>query len=571
MKKFFTLFLMIIFLFSFVFSDDSSDSSIDYEINRITSRNELDRELKYLRSRQLEIEKEIKRRETQEILDSNPPKDDGEEKIFVKQIFISGNKKISTKKLRKIIRNFENKYLKKSDLQKLQNDIMNLYIKKGYIFVTPLLDIHEIDDFILKIKIIEGEIDNIEFSEIYKSEKKTKNKKLELFFAFPSLKNKIINIRKIEQGLENLNKLKSNNATMNLIPSEKEGFSTLSIENNLYKKYELSLNINNQGTETNRYKENLSLNLDNIFHVNDNLSLDYSRGYKDNQDFYNRNYNINLNFPFRYLDINFSFYNSSYLITKQGIKSSGETKDIKFLIKRILFRNKISKNTFGFSVEKKDNSNFINEEKLDYSSRILAPFEIFLENTTYIKKGYIFFRFNYTKGLDEFNAKKDEDNSIEPKAQYRKLGFYGNFNKNIYKFNYSLSLRGQYSYDNLFGSEQFSPSIRSYKDGCSSSDSGYQITNELKMNLLEIFPFIKGKVINFFLQGVQIGFFYDDGKIFPKTVDEIEEYSGYGYLLNIYRKYLSVNTSLGNTIKTGNIDKKEKNTFSLSVNFSINF
>ena len=194
-----------------------------------------------------------------------------------------------------------------------------------------------------------------------------------------------------------------------------------------------------------------------------------------------------------------------------------------------------------------------------------------MENTTYIKKGYIFSKLSYNTGLDKFHAKKDTDALYEPKAQYRKLNLNGNFNKTIYKFNYSLTLRGQYSYDNLFGSEQFSPSIRSYKDGCSSSDSGYQITNELKMNILDVLPFFKNKFVIFLMQGMQIGFFYDDGKIFPKTVDEIEEFSGYGYLLNIYRKFFSINTILGNTIKTGNINKKEKNTFSLSVNFNISF
>ena len=54
------------------------------------------------------------------------------------------------------------------------------------------------------------------------------------FFAFPDLvKNQAINLRDIEQGIDQINRLSSHNAKISLDPSEKSGYSNVKIENKI--------------------------------------------------------------------------------------------------------------------------------------------------------------------------------------------------------------------------------------------------------------------------------------------------------------------------------------------------
>jgi hemolysin activation/secretion protein len=524
--------ILIIFSICFMFLNFKIYALTDVERTAlenqqiITMKNQLEEERKQMQRKQKEIEKEMKRLEDEKLKEQQRTEDEKNTKykIFVKKIIFSGNTKIKSKKIQKIIRTFENKELSKNDLKELQNKITSLYFDKGYVSSNPAIDFSEIDNEILMINIVEGKIDNFEFD----SQKKN-NKKSELFMAFPLLKNEILNIRDIEQGLEQINRLKSNNATMNILPSEKEGKLIVSIINNQSKKNEIFLGLNNNGTEDNRYKATTGLDFDNIFHLNDNICFDYSRGYKDNEDFYNRNYSASLGIPFGYWNIDASYNNSTYLITKSNVKSNGETFNTKITIKRMLFRNKIYKLNSGTSLEQKNTKNYMNNEKLYYGSRILTPMELFLENTFYLNKGAMFFRFSYYEGLDFWDAQKDDEyvKPQDPLAQYKKIGLSGYCNKNFSFLNYMLSFRGQYSYDNLFGSEQFSPNVRSFKDGCPSSDSGFNLNNEFKVKIINIMPFFKNNILNYILYNTNLGIFYDYGKIYAKSVDPTEEMSGY--------------------------------------------
>ena len=98
------------------------------------------------------------------------------------------------------------------------------------------------------------------------------------FFAFPDLvKNQAINLRDIEQGIDQINRLSSHNAKISLDPSEKSGYSNVKIENKVNHQAIISLAVDNSGQKhTGKIKHKASLNYDNFLGANDSFYLNYS-------------------------------------------------------------------------------------------------------------------------------------------------------------------------------------------------------------------------------------------------------------------------------------------------------
>ena len=140
--------------------------------------------------------------------------------------------------------------------------------------------------------------------------------------------------------------------------------------------------------------------------------------------------------------------------------------------------------------------------------------------------------------------------------------------RNKINLNYTLSFDSQYSWNTLYGTDQFSIggeyTIRGFRNENISGDNGYYIRNDLSINLKQLSPkilintkfmnygsIIKNKntrlSINDVLSRTYLGIFYDYGYTKDKYSDSSDKQynsqSGYmagtGIALNYYGKYLN--------------------------------
>ena len=79
------------------------------------------------------------------------------------------------------------------------------------------------------------------------------------------------------------------------------------------------------------------------------------------------------------------------------------------------------------------------------------------------------------------------------------------------------NFRAQYSRYDLLGAEQFGTSVRGFKDGGVSGESGFSISNDITAPLENCFSFIEDKNVKKALSYFSIGVFYDLGMIRPTT------------------------------------------------------
>jgi hemolysin activation/secretion protein len=581
--KLLLFFIAFCFLFNIpVYSLTSDEKRIIDEQRLMQQKNQIDEEKRRLLRQQDEIEKLRNRKIFKPEIKPEIVSKIQKETIYVNEIKVEGITVFSPHKISSITSKYINRELSKTDIGNFQINLQNLYMSKGYIASRVYFDFKELPSGILKIVFLEGTISNIYFSN-------PKDSNFPILTAFPFLKNNVFNIRDIEQGLEQLNRLPSNDAVMNIKPAEKEGETAVEITNKHTKRIRLNFGLDNSGSKsTSEYRANTAFSLDNLLRVNDSLNFNYSQGLEDDETkgFYSKSYSGSISLPFGYWTVNGSYSQSLYLSTVQGlngkISSKGDSENRSIGFERMLFRGQRYKLISGANLNLKDSNNFVKygliNQKSETGSRRLVPAEIYLTNTIYLNKGTLFVKANYNRGLDNFDAKKDALNleKGQPRAQYESLcinGYFSdrfNFPKTKFPISYMMNFKSQYSWNDLFGSEQFGASIRGFKDGGVSGESGYSSTNDFKTQFLNLLPFFRNKLVNNILKNSYIGLFYDIGSITPQTYGRTEIMSGWGVTLSgNFLKYINLNVSLANTIDVPKDVNAGTNVISASINVNI--
>lgn len=187
----------------------------------------------------------------------------------------------------KVIKNYENRSISINDIKNLENELTNIYLKKGY--VTSYAEVLEgnIVSGTLVFKIIEGKIDMINPTDI------------KIRSAFPSKKNDILNIYDIDQALDNLN-LTNFDTQVYINRSENQEYSDIYF-NTAKNNPQLRLEVNNSNYKDNgKYMVSTFTDIPNLLEINDMLRINYTermtKRVKDREFFYNINYSI----PYKY-------------------------------------------------------------------------------------------------------------------------------------------------------------------------------------------------------------------------------------------------------------------------------
>ncbi|MCX5781287.1 MAG: POTRA domain-containing protein [Elusimicrobia bacterium] len=462
--------------------------------------------------------------------------------------------------------------LRKSDIRELQRKLQNLYLNHGYISARVYLDIKDPLPNTLKFTILEGTIENIYFADPNQG-------KMPIRTAFPRLRNKTLNIRDIEQGFEQMNRLQSNNATMQIKPGKTDGGAEIEIMNTPGRRTRVSYGANNSGTElTGQNKHFLDLLGENLFRLNEMLSLNYGRGFEDNDRKYARNYGSSLSVPLGYWTFDFNYNASEYLATIQGISgnifSKNDYNNLSFSVDRVLSRARRHKINAGLGLTSKESKGYLNGVKLDVSSRNLIPMSVYASHLIFLPGGLLSSRVSYIHGLDILDAQEDRANLAEgqPKAQFQAVSLNEYFS---YRFalpytniplTYSINLTGQYSWDDLFSSEQFTPNVRGYREGGICGESGASASNDIQTPLIGVLPF-KNKTARSIITKFSLNCFYDKGFVQHKTYGGKEHISGWGYGISgkLY-DIINMNIYVSNPLEAPSNVTKERNAFNMSLN-----
>lgn len=291
------------------------------------------------------------------------------------------------------------------------------------------------------------------------------------FFAFPfkNKRDKTFNLKDFEQGLDQMNRLQSNNATIDIRPSkDKDGYSDIHIINDKSFGTSIGADFDNSGSKsTGEKKASVNISQDNLLSINDNIYLKYTEDTEGSkEDRYSKSFYGSISIPFGYWTLSSTVNESKYLTIAQGLNTmhiKGETLTQTHNVDRVLFRRQLFKINAGTKLEIQDTKSFIEDIKNPAGTRKLSNIGFYINNTIYTKLGTIIIKPSYQKGTKWFDAKVDDKDALNttPKAQYDLVKLYAYYNTRI---NIPLLTKTKVIDPNT-GQEAMRPVTKKHKEG----------------------------------------------------------------------------------------------------------
>jgi hemolysin activation/secretion protein len=384
----------------------------------------------------------------------------------ITRVEIDGANLLSAREIGKVTAPYGNRCVGLAEINAVLRDVTHLYIDHGYVTsraYVPQQDIAKTR--ILRLLVVEGTL-----SDIYLNGQKVAGSG-SLATAFPGLIGRVVNIRDIEQGLDQMNRLQANDAKSAMLPGPKDGTSILNIENRPGRPWHVSLGNNNMGQESTGFsRSSASLGLDDLLDINDQWSFSYEHSgpdypWRNDGKGYGNSYSGSVSVPYGYstVSLNGSWYQYESAVEGnfQSLETSGNSGQAGLGIDRVVLRDKDSITTVRSSLTYKQTNNFLLGNLIEVGSRRYTVGEIGISHSRRMFGGIWVFDASYDKGLGLFDAVEPGD----PGA--------GNADPRFSKFNATISvtqpftlagrqfeltslLSGQYSPDNLLGAEQIS-------------------------------------------------------------------------------------------------------------------
>ena len=364
------------------------------------------------------------------------------------------------------------------DINTLVKKINNIYIEKAYITSRAYIKPQDLSKGHLVIVAMEGKVEKISGSNI------------STVMVFPTMEGEALNLRDLEVGLEQLNRLQSVEATMAINPGDEEGFSQILITGKQTgSALHGNLGVNNYGTKkSGRYQFSGSAGWDNPLGINDLLTINLNT--TDKQDNENNSIGNSISYALpvgrSYLEMSYFRFNYDQIVNglNKDYQSKGETETFQIRSEYKLFHSKDQKGKFDIALLRKKNDNYLEDVFLDTSSNKLTILR-FSYTHNYIAltwDGYVTLR--YHRGLDWFGAKT----GVLSDPTFNKYTLDMSYNKRISSEGipafYNFSFYGQYAKKGIVGSEQIGIggpySVRGFtSEGQISGNKGFYVRNEL--------------------------------------------------------------------------------------------
>ncbi len=402
--------------------------------------------------------------------------------FVVHRIDVEGITQLDESAVARIIASYRGRCLGVGAVNSLVERLNRLYVDKGLITSRAYIPEQDISTGVLRLVVIEGFIEAIRYREI-RDGKVVEGPRSIIVTSMPTGAGRLLQLREIEQGLDQINRVPSSKATLDIKPGSKPGASVLEITNRVEDTVRGQVRYDYTHYDTVRLKRiGVSLRADNLLRLNDSWSLDYSGTQTSNALSYQAS------MPFRYLTMTSA---ASYSEQVSQLTSTSElfTQTASGSLSSTYLIHRDSKTKLfvegGFTYRWK--YRYINATTLSPQRLSIARIGGRIE---YFPKGaYFSLAVGGHRGLRLLGANVDEDLTDDmPRAQFAKLDatgiIYAALGRGITL--YAIAY-GQYAPHALYAAEQLSiggtTSVRGFGQAAAAGERGAYAQAELSLPL----------------------------------------------------------------------------------------
>jgi hemolysin activation/secretion protein len=369
----------------------------------------------------------------------------------------------------------------------LMSTLQNRLIDSGYITTRVVAPQQDLTRGTLTLAVVPGKVRHVVLTP-------KSGHHVTLYSAFPAHEGNLLDLRDIEQGLENLQRVPTVQANMEIVPGDKPGESDIALSWQQSRLWRVGASLDDSGSRsTGRYQGGVTAYGDNLLSLSDTLYLSAGSSLHAPVGKGSHNYTGQYSLPFGYQATSLTASNNSYYQTVAGlngdIRYSGESDNIDWQLSRVLHRNASQKTSFTYDVIARDAKNYINGTEVDVQRRQTAAWKIGLQHRHYIAAATLDAGISYQRGTRWFGAIPAPE---EYYGEATALGKILQLNARLdapfvlatQNFSYNVQYQRQMSNTPLTPQDQFSIggrwTVRGF-DGerTLSANSGWTVRNEL--------------------------------------------------------------------------------------------
>lgn len=298
----------------------------------------------------------------------------------------------------------------------LVTDVQNRLISHGWITSRVLVPEQDLSAGSLQLVVLPGTVQKVIFT-ADSSQYST------LYTAMPAHSGNLLDLRDIEQGLENLQRLPTVQASMEMIPGDGPGETQIVINRQQSRYWHASAWVDNTGSKnTGKNQAGVMLALDNPTSLSDLFYITATRDLSFSSSKDTTNYSAHYSVPFGYWQFATTASDYEYTQTIAGmnddIQYRGKSKSLNLQLSNVLYRDATAKTTATYDVNLRETRNFVSNTEIENQKRRTTSWKFGLNHRQYIGQSTLTAGASYQHGTRWFGAMPAHEEYSDRDSKY---------------------------------------------------------------------------------------------------------------------------------------------------------
>lgn len=303
----------------------------------------------------------------------------------------------------------------------LQKRLQNAAIARGFVTSRVLVSNQNLADGILVFEPVAGRVNRLV------SAPETE-KHVGLNNVLPGGTGEILNLRDVEQALDNLQRVPTVTADLQITPSAMPGSSDLALSWKQAKRWRLGLSLDDAGSDaTGRYQVGATLSGDNLLGLSDLAYLNLSKGFggatapspKGTQSVA-LHYSVPMGYWLYSANASYNNYHQTVQGAFDSYRYSGQSENIDLGIDRVLLRDNRQILTLRTGLKRRASRNHIDDTEVLVQRRAVTSVELGFSHRLYAGQSVIQSDLSYRQGIKGLGSlQAPEEEFDEGTSRYR--------------------------------------------------------------------------------------------------------------------------------------------------------
>ncbi|MCA3131436.1 MAG: ShlB/FhaC/HecB family hemolysin secretion/activation protein [Betaproteobacteria bacterium] len=381
-------------------------------------------------------------------------------------------------------------------INELMRRVQNAIVARGFVTTRVLAQPQDLSTGMLTLTVLPGRIRAIRFAD-------PPDMRASHWNAIPAKPGDLLNLRDLEQALENFKRVPTIEADLRIVPAEgnnaKPGESDVVIAWKQRFPLRLSLSADDSGIPTTgRYQGYLTLSYDNwwtssdLFYVSLNRDLANAAG-----DGGTNGHIVHYSIPFGYWLLAFSASESRYRQSVVGASQtylySGQSRNNDVRLSRIVHRDAMSKTGLALRFWARESANFIDDTEIEVQRRRMAGWEVSTNHRRFLRAVTLDLTLGYRAGTGAMGSIPAPEEAFgegtsQPRITFSQLQLGVPFALGGQRLRFGSELRAQWNGTPLVPQDRFAIGSRYSVRGFDGErlllgDRGWLARNELSWAL----------------------------------------------------------------------------------------